>query len=244
MSQPPGSYYDPNPGNRRASQEFHDRSYLFDHGMSQPDMDRHAQMGDLHAQRMRQQQAEEVHIQDAARRGYYAASSPAGYATSYGAVWPQPGAYTSVSPTATPVAAVPTRSRTVMAVLICVVVLAVLGAIVSAAYQHFTREVTLAQMGIQDKSYVTWSEDPTATLLSHVVTFNIYTTNSSDEERKVRFCARKEPGTTDNCFTYKLKPHTTVKGVVSKTAQYAVDEQNTTGLNEKVVKVDGFKVRA
>jgi type II secretory pathway component PulK len=96
---------------------------------------------------------------------------------------------------------VPEKSRTGVVVVICLLVLAVIAVVAAAGvstYRHFIREVTLAQMGIQDKSYATWSEDPAATLLAHVVTFNINRTNSSNEERKVRFCARKEPGTTDN----------------------------------------------
>jgi Tfp pilus assembly protein PilE len=135
------------------------------------------------------------------------------------------------------------KSRTGMVLIICLVVLGVLAAIVFAAYRHYTKLVTLDEMGISDKTYATWYQAPDAIVFQDV-TFHVNTINSSPEDRKIKFCARREPGTKDICTTYEVRAHSTRKVRILMPYLYSIDHKNTTGPDQKVVKVDGFKVRA
>jgi hypothetical protein len=191
-------------------------------------------------------------IQETARRAHEVANWPIASTSSYGAQsvsQPHPMVPASVAgipqvpQTTSTAAAVPEKSRTGVVVVICLLVLAILVAIIFAAYRHFTKVVTLEEMGIQDKTYATWSRDPNSIMFYDVI-FNVNTTNSSEEDRKVKFCTRKEPGTKDHCFTYHVEARSTAKFRVLRPGLYDVDDQNTAGPDQKVVKIDGLKVRA
>jgi hypothetical protein len=116
----------------------------------------------------------------------------------------------------------------------------------NAVYRQVTREVTLAEMGIEDKSSASWSYDngSAVTYGFHVVTFSINTTNSSEEVRKARFCARKESGT-DNCLHYKVGPHSTAKFQMTMDhARFGNEDKAITGPKARIVEIDGFHVRS
>ena len=142
--------------------------------------------------------------------------------------------------------AVPEKSRSGLVGAICLVLLLLAGvAVAGNVYHHATKEVTLAEMGIEDKSYASWSIGDSASIQPWSITINVHTINNSDEERKIKFCARKDKGWTDNCYTYNVPPHRTMRGPVTiRHASHGLDDQNITGTNARVVKVDGFKVRA
>jgi hypothetical protein len=240
---PPPPYFNRDPGN----EEYYAQDYFSSHGMPQYQQDMYArQPGGLAAEYQRRAEAEAQHILNPYHRLYGSASSSVGSARS-NRVWPyrppEPRYQPSVTPPRISPAARPTKSRAGLVVAVCLVVLVIVAVVSVADYLHGTKTVTLEEMGIQDKTYATWSQDLNS-LVFKDVTFNINTTNSSDEDRKVKFCARKEPGMKDICLTHRVKAHSTVKGPVSKSYLYDADEQNTNGPDQKVVKVDGFKVRA
>jgi hypothetical protein len=238
----------PNPYYSSGARDHAAQEYLYHRGATQQEREQYArQPGGVQGEHQRRVD-EEFYQQEQSRRAWEAANSPAGSAGSYrvGPFVPsQPLYQASVTPTTNTVAAGRTRPRTGMVVVICLVVLALLGAAVFAVYKHATKTVTLAQMGVQDRTYVTWSieTDPSG-YPSHVVNFNVSTANDSDQVRKVRFCARKEPGTTDNCLHYKVGPHGTSQFVITQIhARYGLDEKNTIGADARIVEIDGFDVR-
>jgi hypothetical protein len=254
----PPSYYDPNPGNLYASQEHHADQRLFEHGVSEYDRQQYAnQIGGMHAEAQRRDAELAQRLADQQRRH---AAGEYGSATA-----PSSAASFRPTPVRQPLADVPKavyqppphavyrpepgkRVRSVI-VVVALIVLAIVGLAwaINTAYRHATRDVTLTEMGIQDQSKASWSWDNgTAVEYGfHVVTFYLNTENTSDEERKVKFCSRKEPGTTDNCYSYKVAPHSTWKQKVTmKHARFGLDEQNTIGPDARIVKIDGYHVRA
>ena len=97
-------------------------------------------------------------------------------------------------------------------------------------------------MGIQTRSAVTWSQVPEYGSKFHFVEFRIETTNSSDEQRKVKYCARKYSDAPDVCITYKAPPHSTTEVIETRAVQMERDNDVLDGPNKRVVKVDGFYV--
>jgi hypothetical protein len=102
----------------------------------------------------------------------------------------------------------------------------------NAAYKRINH-VTPAEMGIQTKSAVTWTHIPEIGSKFHYVDFRIETTNTSDEERKVEYCARKCSDAPDVCITYKAPPHNTSEVLETRAVQVerdndALDGRSTT----------------
>lgn len=126
-------------------------------------------------------------------------------------------------------------------VVVALVVVAVLGALGNAAFKRIA-QVTPSQMGIATASAVIWTPVPELSSTYHRVEFRITTTNSSDEVRKMKFCARKYSDAPDVCVTYKVPPNSTSELSEKRAVEVERDGDVLAGPLKRVVKVDGHYV--
>jgi hypothetical protein len=129
----------------------------------------------------------------------------------------------------------------VVVAVIVLVVLAILALLVNAAFKRLI-PVTPSGMGIQTSSAVTWTPVPEFSSTFHYVDFRIQTTNSSDEERKVKYCARKFADAPDVCVTYKVSPRSTKEVIERRALQLERDNDVLDGPTKRVVRIDGRHV--
>jgi hypothetical protein len=136
----------------------------------------------------------------------------------------------------------PKKPRADVVIVVSLILLVALYAIGNALHRHvINQEVTLAEMGIEDETKVTWTYEPDP--FRNLVIFDVSTTNTSPHSRQVEFCARSMPGTFIDCITYKVAPHSTVKRTETLQASFAPDDNRAAAAESKVFKVDGHPVR-
>jgi hypothetical protein len=133
----------------------------------------------------------------------------------------------------------PMVSRRVAVIAVAVVVLAIIG-----LYQLFSYDITLSEMGISDKTKVTWSQETDSYGNTYRVTsFDVHTTNDSSEEREVKFCAREHSNSKDTCVTYTVRPGRYTYGVMTRKTKLGREDEAPIGSNARIVEIDGHNVR-
>jgi hypothetical protein len=148
------------------------------------------------------------------------------------------------TPTSTPAPIPVHNSRSVhpgVVVAIVLVVLVILGALGNAAFKRIVH-VSPARAGIHTASSVTWSQYPQYGDKIAFVEFRIDVTNTSGQERKVRYCARQYSDSRDACINFKAPPHSTTEVIEQRSVGVERNRDMLAGPLKRVVRIDGHYV--